>query len=130
MAAGDRRSPEGDRAQAELLAQPFRGRIPNYRAGKLEEAARAYQRVTELQPDSARGYHMLGTVQQSAGDLTSALANYEKATSIRPAASTHSNVGTVLFWRGNYTGAADAYTRAIALTPHQPDLHATSATPC
>ena len=100
------------------------GGYANYRAGKLEEAARAYQRVTELQPDSARGYHMLGTVQQSAGDLTSALANYEKATSIRPAASTYSNVGTVLFWRGNYTGAADAYTRAIALAPHQPDLHA------
>ena len=94
------------------------------RAPRLAEAAKAYQRVTELQPDSARGFHMLGTVQQSAGDLTAALANYEKATQIRPAASTYSNVGTVLFWRGDFAGAADAYNRAIALAPHQPDLHA------
>ena len=100
------------------------GGYANYRAGNLAEAAKAYQRVTELQPDSARGYHMLGTVQQSAGDLTAALANYAKATQIRPAASTYSNVGTVLFWRGDFAGAADAYNRAIALAPHQPDLHA------
>ena len=100
------------------------GGYANYRAGRLDEAAKAYQRVTELQPDSARGYQMLGTVQQSAGDLTAALANYEKAIKIRPTAGTYSNIGTVLFWRGNFTGAADAYVQAIALAPHQPDMHA------
>ena len=75
--------------------------LANYRAGRLLEAERAYQRVTELQPDSARGFHNLGTVQQSAGKLPEAIASYEQANRIRPAASTYSNLGTVLFWQGD-----------------------------
>jgi eukaryotic-like serine/threonine-protein kinase len=96
----------------------------HYSAGRLDEAANAYERVTELQPDSARGYHMLGTVQQSAGHLDAALVSYEHANRIRPAASTYANLGTIHFWRGEYAEAATAYEQAIAMRPHEPDLHA------
>jgi len=96
----------------------------HFRAGRLGEAAAAYRRVTDLQPDSARGYHMLGTVQQSAGDTTAALESYRTANRIRPAASTLSNMGTILFWQGDYAGAAEAYEQAIGHAPSQPDLYA------
>jgi serine/threonine-protein kinase len=95
-----------------------------FRAGRFDEATTAYARVTELQPDSARGYHMLGTVQQSAGDIGAALESYRKANEILPTAATWSNMGTVLFWQGEYTQAADAYQKAIDLAPNEPDLYA------
>ena len=95
-----------------------------YRSGKLDDAAKAYERVTQLQPDSARGYHMLGTVQQAAGQTAAALESYRKANAIRPADSTWSNMGTILYWEGDYARAAEAYQSAIALAPHNPELHA------
>jgi tetratricopeptide (TPR) repeat protein/TolB-like protein len=94
-----------------------------FRAGRLDEAARAYQRVTELQPDSALGFHMLGTVQQSAGKTGAALENYGKANAISRDASAYSNIGTILFWQGDYTKAAEAYQQAIQLAPNQARLH-------
>ena len=98
-----------------------------YRAGRLDEAADAYRRVTELQPDSALGFHMLGTVQQAAGDTAAALLSYTRANEIRPAYGTWSNMGTILFWQGDYAKAADAYAHAIALAPHEPELYANLA---
>lgn len=96
----------------------------HYQAGRHDDAVKAYTRVVELQPDSALGYHMLGTVHQSAGRLTDALTNYTKAGAIRPRATTYSNIGTIYFWEGDYARAAEAYRRAIALTPASPGLHA------
>ena len=98
-----------------------------YRSGRLDEAAKAYQRVTELQPDSARGFHMLGTVQQAAGDSAAALESYRKANEIRPADSTWSNIGTILYWEGEYAKAAEAYEHAVVLAPNNPELHANLA---
>jgi tetratricopeptide (TPR) repeat protein len=96
----------------------------HYRAGRLDAAASAYLRVTQLQPDSGRGFHMLGTVQQAAGKLPEAIASYEHANEIRPASSTYANLGTVLFWQGDYGGAAAAYEQATTLAPNLPDQHA------
>ncbi|MDQ3169168.1 MAG: tetratricopeptide repeat protein [Acidobacteriota bacterium] len=96
----------------------------HYQAGRYDDAVKAYTRVVELQPDSALGYHMLGTVHQSAGQLPKALTNYTKAGAIRPRATTYSNIGTIHFWDGDYERAADAYRRALALTPASPGLHA------
>jgi Flp pilus assembly protein TadD len=67
---------------------------------------------------------MLGTVQQAAGQTVAALESYRKASAIRPADSTWSNMGTILYWEGDYAEAAQAYQNAIALAPHNPDLYA------
>ena len=99
------------------------GRV-HLRAGRLDDAEEAYRRVTELQPDNAVGFHMLGTVQQSAGQLDEAFANYQEANKIRPRASTHSNLGTLYYWRGDYARAASAYTEALRLDSGTPDVHA------
>ena len=104
---------------------PFHPRplVASFRS-TLDEAADAYRRVTELQPDSALGFHMLGTVQQAAGDTAAALLSYTRANEIRPAYGTWSNMGTILFWQGDYAKAADAYAHAIALAPNEPELYA------
>jgi serine/threonine protein kinase/tetratricopeptide (TPR) repeat protein len=94
------------------------------RAGRLENAAAAYRRLIELQPDSPRGYQRLGTVLQVAGRLDEALESYQKAASIRPSWGTYSNMGTLHYWRGDNKQAVDAYERAIALAPNQPELYA------
>jgi len=93
------------------------------RAGRLEDAMAAYGRLIELQPDSPRGFQRLGTVLQAAGRHDEALENYEKATAIRPSWATYSNMGTLYYWREDYARAADAYERAIALAPNEPQLY-------
>jgi tetratricopeptide (TPR) repeat protein len=95
-----------------------------FRAGKYDDAIPSYERVVQLQPDSARGYQTLGTVLQAAGKNDQALVQYEKAIAIRPSAGTYSNVGTLYFWGGNPANAADAYAKAVVLSPNDPDLHA------
>ena len=45
-----------------ITGESQRAWVRVYRAGRLDDAIKAYQRVVELQPDSARGLHMLGTV--------------------------------------------------------------------
>jgi tetratricopeptide (TPR) repeat protein/TolB-like protein/predicted Ser/Thr protein kinase len=96
----------------------------HFRAGRFDEAARAYQRVVELQPDSSRGYQWLGAALQAAGRNDEAIEQYGKAIAIGPSWGTYSNIGTLYFWRGEYRRAADAYERAIALSPNRPQLHA------
>ena len=95
-----------------------------FSAGRLEQAIPAFNRVVQLQPDSARGHQTLGTALQAAGRIDEAMAQYDKAIKIRPSAGTYSNIGTVHFWRGNYAGAADAYEKAVRLSPNNPELHA------
>jgi tetratricopeptide (TPR) repeat protein len=91
---------------------------------RYEEAAAAFERVVQLQPDSARGYQRLGTALQAAGRNDDALQQYEKAITIRPSGRTYSNIGTLYFWRGEYPSAIKAYENAVALLPNDPALRA------
>jgi serine/threonine-protein kinase len=91
--------------------------------GRFAEAADCYRRVAELQPDSTTGFNNLGVVWMLLGDTTQALANFNKASEIAPRASTYSNIGTVQYWDGRYGEARQAYERAIAMSPNDPQLH-------
>jgi serine/threonine-protein kinase len=89
-----------------------------YAAARYPEAKAAFQRVTELQPDSAQGYQQLGTVLQAVGDSEGALQNYLKAAAIRPTGQLYSNLGMLYHLRQEYTRAVEAYRQAIKLRPN------------
>jgi eukaryotic-like serine/threonine-protein kinase len=94
------------------------------RAGRLDDAIAAYGRLVELQPDSPRGYQRLGRALQAAGRHDEAFANYEKAIAAGASWATFSNVGTSYYWQGDYARAAQAYRRAIAAAPNEPEPYA------
>lgn len=54
------------------------------RTGELEKARALARRATELAPDNAVAWQQLGTVQQAAGELQSALDSFDKAVALNP----------------------------------------------
>jgi tetratricopeptide (TPR) repeat protein len=79
--------------------------------------------VTEVQPDSARGYLNLGAAYAAAGDNRQALQNFERALVIAPDEIAQSNVGTILYSEGRYDEAAKAFEQAVTLGPRSPVAH-------
>ena len=51
----------------------------HHRAGRLDEAARAYHQVLAIAPDHARGHHMMGVLARQAGAWEIAIAQVQEA---------------------------------------------------
>jgi tetratricopeptide (TPR) repeat protein len=88
--------------------------------GKYEQAIAAYQQVTRIAPDFAKGFYNLGIALKSSGQLQSATLAYQQAIAIDPEyADAHQNLGVVLFKLGQIQEAIAAFTQAIALHERQ-----------
>jgi tetratricopeptide (TPR) repeat protein len=88
------------------------------RAGKLDEAERAYQSAIGGSPDSAFLYRELGAVERQRNDPTSALENYRKALGLDPSdAASWAAIGDVLDASGDAAGAVNAFSRSLGLEP-------------
>jgi tetratricopeptide (TPR) repeat protein len=84
--------------------------VAGYQTISLEEG------VIEVNPMAAFAYFELGNKLQSEGDLTGAIAAYNKSIELNPmAALTYFNLGTTLQSEGDFTGAIAAYHEAIKL---------------
>lgn len=94
-----------------------------YQGARYTEAREVLEQLTRLQPDNVIGFQLLGTVHHAVGNTDAALANYEKANAITPAAQVLSNIGTIYHQRRAYRQAREAYTRAIALRPRSAQTH-------
>ena len=94
-----------------------------YQGARYAEAREVLALLTKLQPDNLIGLQMLGTVYHALGDTDAALATYERATAIAPAAQVLSNIGTIYYQRGAYRQARDAYRRALELRPKSAQTH-------
>ena len=94
-----------------------------YQGARYAEAREVLELLTKLQPDNLIGLQMLGTVYHALGDTDAALATYERATAIAPAAQVLSNIGTIHYQRGAYGQARDAYRRALELRPKSAQTH-------
>ena len=113
------------------LAQRLRpGFWDNYRAlglayfdaGRYADAAGALRRLTELQPDSATGFQMLGATYQTLGDFDRALESYRRANALGPSATAWSNIGTIHYQRRQYADATAAYRESLRLQPKEPAI--------
>jgi eukaryotic-like serine/threonine-protein kinase len=86
-----------------------------FRRGRYEEAEQAFRRVIELTPDNERGYRNLGGVLQTIGRNEEAERALEQSLALRPTYAAASNLATVRFDRGEYTGAVRAFEKALEL---------------
>lgn len=88
------------------------------KAGRLEDARRAYERAVTLSPDSAFLYRELGQVEKRAGDSEQALQHLRRAIELDPNDATALvETGELLEARGDVVGAEDAYRKAASLDP-------------
>jgi Flp pilus assembly protein TadD len=88
-----------------------------FHAGRLGEAAAAYRRETELQPDNAWAFQMLGTCLMLQGDLEGAVQPFRDAIRLAPDARAWANLGYVYYAQGKLPDAVRAYEEATRLEP-------------
>jgi tetratricopeptide (TPR) repeat protein len=99
---------EGDVARARQAA----------RAGRLDEAAKAYQTAISTQPDSPFLYRELAGVERQQGNADAALEHFRKAAALDPTdARSLVQIGELLESRNDAEGAAKAYADAAAIDP-------------
>jgi tetratricopeptide (TPR) repeat protein len=96
-----------------------------YRAGRFRESAVAFRRVTELRPDNAWAFQMLGTALHDAGQVNEAEAAYRQAIAADPsaAAGAWTNLGALLYDTGRLAPAVEAFRQALVLKPASGFMH-------
>ena len=55
-----------------------------HRAGRIDEAAEAYQRLLDMEPDNVDGFYGLGTVRMHSGKLKEAAELLNRAFALEP----------------------------------------------
>ncbi len=88
------------------------------RAGRLEEAVRAYRTALASAPTYGRAWYRLGVAELRRGDLAAAEQAFATAARLEPGnAATANDLGVVLLRQGRNGEAAAALARAAALAP-------------
>jgi Flp pilus assembly protein TadD len=95
---------------------------------KSEEAAKGFRetvaharKTTELKPDHAQAYAILGLALKNLGDPWAAIEPFRTALSIRPRDFvTHLSLGQVLAATGDRAGAEERFNEAAKLKPDDP----------
>jgi Flp pilus assembly protein TadD len=89
----------------------------HFSAGRFADAATAYRRATQEQPDNARAFQMLGTSLHAGGDLAGAVAPYQEAIRLAPDARAWANLAFVYYSTGRLPEAVHGYEEAARLEP-------------
>jgi tetratricopeptide (TPR) repeat protein len=86
------------------------------KAGKLDDAARAYANAIKSSPQSAFLYRELAGVEAQRGATDAALADLRKGLAIDPAdTGSIVQIGDLLAAQGDFDGAERSYTEALSL---------------
>ena len=89
------------------------------RAGRLDEAIRAYTAAIASSPGSSFLYRELAVVEREHGDAQAALDHFRKAVELDAAdAGSLVQIGELLEAGGDLDGAAKAYSAALAVEPN------------
>jgi len=95
-----------------------------YAAGRLDDAARIYQRIERENPGEISAVYSLAVVDIRRGRLASARAGLRRVIAHEPEHFTaQHNLGAVCQQLGRWREAARAYRRALALRPDADDTH-------
>jgi len=89
-----------------------------HRAGRLADAAAAYESVIERDPEQVDAWQLLGLVRHGMGEPEAALQALDRAVELDPShAPAWANRGLVLRALGREDDAAHSFTRATELRP-------------
>jgi serine/threonine-protein kinase len=91
-----------------------------YERSDLAAAEDAFRRSIALQPDAVTAYANLTAVLMRQNRADEALRVLQQGLQVRPSAKLYGNLGNILFLRGDYTGAADAFENAVSPTRGAP----------
>jgi serine/threonine-protein kinase len=91
-----------------------------YEQADLPAAEQAFRRSIVLQPDAVTAYANLTAVLMRQNHADEALRVLQQGLQVRPSASLYGNLGNILFLRGDYVGAADAFENAVSPTRGAP----------
>jgi len=95
----------------------------HYQQGDNKAAEQAFRRSIALQPDSSLGYANLNAALLRQGREDEAFQILQRGLQVRPNASLYANLGTALFQRGDYVGAAQAYERSVTPPAGNPNKY-------
>ena len=91
-------------------------------AGRYSESAAEFERLLELDPDSAQAHNDYALVLRRQGDFESAKTHYERALALAPdSAEVHNNYGVLLYRLGDTFNARRHYEQAIQLNSEYAD---------
>ncbi|HEY9103042.1 protein kinase domain-containing protein [Chitinimonas sp.] len=117
---------QGKRAEAEEVIRLAMGHYPRerlftdllgtlrYQQGDYRAAEAAFRDSIALQPDAVYAYANLNAALVRQNRLDEALQVLQQGLQIRPSGPLYSNLGTALYARGDYLGAAQAFERAAS----------------
>jgi arylsulfatase A-like enzyme/Flp pilus assembly protein TadD len=92
--------------------------IAYVRASRRNEAARTFERVLTIDPDSSVPLENLGVMALERGDLAAARGHFERAVRADPRSSrAHAGLGVVALREGRKAAAIDAWKQAVQLDP-------------
>ena len=96
----------------------------NIGLGQIEQASRAFKKVTELNPNYADGFNNLGVTLKDQGKLDEALEAYNKAVSLKPDYfEAYNNIGNALKDQGKYDVSLEAFNKALSINPNHADAY-------
>jgi eukaryotic-like serine/threonine-protein kinase len=122
-----RRYPDARTVLAEAIRRFPRERVfvdelgsVEYEQGNNAAAEQLFRRSISLAPDAATAYASLAGTLLRQGRLDDAARVLQQGLQVRPYANLYVNLGNVLFMRGDYVGAADAFKNAVSSTHGDP----------
>jgi predicted TPR repeat methyltransferase len=89
--------------------------------GELDEAARLYEEVLDVDPDHADALQLLGMLRARQGQHVLATGLLERAVRRRRRADTLQSLGEVSFARGRYARAVECFAAAARQRPDDPE---------
>ncbi len=85
-----------------------------YEQGHYEAAEQAFRRSIALEPDAVIAYANLAAVLMRQNRADDASRMLQRGLQLRPNSRLYTNLGNILFLRGDYVGAADAFENAVS----------------
>jgi serine/threonine-protein kinase len=125
-----RRYPEARAALAEAVRRFPRERVfadelgsVEYEQGHLAAAEQAFRHSIALQPDAVTAYANLAAALMRQDRADEAARVLQQGLQVRPSDKLYTNLGNILFLRGDYVGAAAAFEDAVSPTRGNPGAY-------